>query len=538
MKPASEQGHLENAELELPQAIDKALVLGSAVQMRSTLDDLPMLKAIRMYWRIALICMLAAFSAALDGYQVSIASSIVSNKGFIRIMSGGGTEINPTHVAVWGGMLSTGQLVGVGFLQMAIDTLGRKIAMHITWVTLCISVALGSTTSNWLYWLFAKLIGGAGLGMMQATYPLYISEHSPTQIRGLLTTSYMFWYVTAQIFAPLALRQLALSDPYDFKTPIYTQWGMLGVLLLINIGIPESPWWLAQRDRHNEAEAVLRSTHKGVPGYDSKTEMAIIVATIEQERILAASETQSTFFQIFKGINLWRLFIAFWPKAMQQLAGQSVTNNYGTYFFQLAGNSSPFTVTIILAVCQLAGVLTTSLVSDKLGRRWLTLGLFGSGTLAIFAIGILGSFDFQDKELGSALVFFACLSNFGVIGGAGIAYSYVVEIPNQRLRARTTAVALMGSFCLGLIFNYTVPLMLKAWSVQTGYFFGGTGFISCVVGYFVLPEIACRTPAEIDEMFEDKIAPRKFRAHITQVQTFLGENQIIKQVDAKGKVNV
>lgn len=66
-------------------------------------------------------------------------------------------------------------------------------------------------------------------------------------------------------------------------------------------------------------------------------------------------------------------------------------------------------------------------------------------------------------------MFFACVSNFGVIGGAGVAYSYVVEIPNQRLRARTTAVALMGSFCLGLIFNYTVPLMLKVWSVQTGY---------------------------------------------------------------------
>lgn len=53
-------------------------------------------------------------------------------------MSGGGTKLNPTYVAVWGGMLSTGQLVGVGFLQMATDRLGRKIAMHITWLTLVI----------------------------------------------------------------------------------------------------------------------------------------------------------------------------------------------------------------------------------------------------------------------------------------------------------------------------------------------------------------------------------------------------------------
>jgi hypothetical protein len=68
--------------------------------------------------------------------EVSIASSIVSNKGFIQTMSNGGTVLNATYVAVWGGMLSTGQLIGVGFLQFATDALGRKIAMHITWVTL------------------------------------------------------------------------------------------------------------------------------------------------------------------------------------------------------------------------------------------------------------------------------------------------------------------------------------------------------------------------------------------------------------------
>ncbi|KAI0378574.1 general substrate transporter [Hypomontagnella monticulosa] len=527
--------HLEELNnAELPKAIDKAFASGAAVQMRSSLDNLPTFQAVRIYWRVSLICMLCAFGGALEGYQVAIASSIVSNKGFIRQMSGGDTKLNPLHVAVWGGMLSTGQLVGVGFLQLATDRLGRKIAMHLTWLTLVITVALESAASNWLYWLFAKLIGGAGLGMMQATYPLYISEQSPTQIRGFLTTSYMFWYVGAQIFAPLALRQLAISDPYDFKVPIYTQWGMLGVLLLINFFLPESPWWLVQRGRYDDAEKVLASTHKDVPEYNVKSELSIIVATVEHEK-LVESETKNQLAQIFQGTNAWRLFISFWPKAMQQLCGQSVTNNYATYFFELAGNAAPFTVTIILAVCQLAGVLASSLVSDKFGRRWLTLGLFGSGTIAILGIGILGSFNYQSEQLASLLVFFACVSNFGVIGGAGVAYSYVVDIPSQQLRARTAAVALMGSFCLGLTFNYTVPLMLKVWSVKTGYFFGAAGTISCIIGYFVLPEIARRTPAEIDEMFQDKIAPRKFRKHVTQVQMFLEEKENMEKTPGEEK---
>ena len=70
--------------------------------------------------------------------EVAIASSIVSNKGFVRVMSNGGTKLNHTHVAVWGGMLSTGQLIGVFFLQMVTDRLGRRISMHITWVFLVI----------------------------------------------------------------------------------------------------------------------------------------------------------------------------------------------------------------------------------------------------------------------------------------------------------------------------------------------------------------------------------------------------------------
>jgi MFS family permease len=62
--------------------------------------------------------------------------------------------------------------------------------MHITWFALVISVLVESVSSNWIHWFVAKLIAGVGLGMMQATYPVYISELSPTQIRAGLTTAY------------------------------------------------------------------------------------------------------------------------------------------------------------------------------------------------------------------------------------------------------------------------------------------------------------------------------------------------------------
>ncbi len=96
-------------------------------------------------------------------------------------------------------------------------------------------------------------------------------DHHP---RCLILADPVFsWYVAAQIFAPLALRQLAISQPYHFKIPIYTQWGMLGVLLIINVLLPESPWWLVQTGKIDKAEEVLEKTHKGVPGYETKHEL-------------------------------------------------------------------------------------------------------------------------------------------------------------------------------------------------------------------------------------------------------------------------
>lgn len=65
--PAAHLQHVDNDEL--PEVIDKAMASGHAVQMRSEMDDVPILKALRIYWRIASICMMAAFSAALEGYR-------------------------------------------------------------------------------------------------------------------------------------------------------------------------------------------------------------------------------------------------------------------------------------------------------------------------------------------------------------------------------------------------------------------------------------------------------------------------------------
>lgn len=52
------------------------------------------------------------------------------------------------------------------------------------------SVFIESFATQWDHWLVAKLFSGMGVGMLQSTMPLYLSELAPTQLRGLLINAY------------------------------------------------------------------------------------------------------------------------------------------------------------------------------------------------------------------------------------------------------------------------------------------------------------------------------------------------------------
>ena len=57
---------------------------------------------------------------------------------------------------------------------------------------LCLSqsVFTESFASRWDHWLVAKLLSGMGVGMLQSTMPVYLSEIAPTQLRGFYINAY------------------------------------------------------------------------------------------------------------------------------------------------------------------------------------------------------------------------------------------------------------------------------------------------------------------------------------------------------------
>ncbi|KAJ5083309.1 hypothetical protein N7456_012736 [Penicillium angulare] len=492
--------------------------------LRSKADELSVWQTARQFKVISMVAMVASFSASLDGYQINLNGGIVANTGFIRqFASKGRTTMNSTYVSAWGGIQSAGQTVGQILLQYVTEAYGRKVALYIIWVDLVISIFIESFATRWEHWLVAKLFSGMGVGMLQSTLPLYLSEIAPTQLRGFYINAYSFWFVLGQIFASVALNRLNDTEPLDFRTPIYTQWAMIGSTAIIFLLIPESPWWLVSKGKLDKAAIILRRFNGKVAGYDVQEQISVMDGTVAEERLLAERNAEIGKLAVFKGRNLIRFIIAAWPKITQQFVGLAVFNTYATYFFQYAGNKDPFLVTVILSCVQLLSMILTATLTDQFGRRPLTVYPYAVTVLSVLCLGIIGCFDYTKPSTSSLLIFFACLATFSTTGASAIGYAYPAEVPQQRLRAQTSGWALALSNGVAIMFSFCTPLMIdngdvSHWGVKTGFFFAGSGTVAVIVAWFILPEVTRRTPAEIDELFEKNVNVRKFKEYVTDVQ--------------------
>ncbi|KAM0495780.1 hypothetical protein ACHAQF_005277 [Verticillium nonalfalfae] len=436
--------------------------------MRAKSDDLSVWATMRLYKVAGIIAMAGAFSASLDGYQINLNGGIVSNKGFIKQMAGGGKKIIAgRYISAWGGIQSAGQTIGQLLIQYVTEAYGRKVSLLII----------------------------------------------------------LAMFIT--LFASVALYELKAADPTDYKTPIYTQWAMVGVAGIIFILLPESPWWLVSKGRFEKASKSLQVLNRGVEAFDVQEHINVMNATIQMENDLAAKNKEEDMWEVFRGRNLIRFIICSWPKVTQQFVGLAVFNTYATYFFQYAGNKNPFLVTVILSSVQLLSMILTSTLTDQLGRRPLTVYPYAVTVLSVLSLGIIGCFDYTDKTLSSLLIFFACLATFSTTGASSIGYAYAAEMPQQRLRARTSAWALAASNAISVMFSFTTPIMINGdnthWGVKTAFFFAGTGTVAVAIAWLILPEVARRTPAEIDELFEKRVPLRKFKGYVTEVEMHANE---------------
>jgi hypothetical protein len=163
--------------------------------------------------------------------------------------------------------------------------------------------------------------------MVQA--PAYASEICPMALRHYLTSYVCLCWAFGQLISAGVLNGFQSNDTqWAFRIPFAIQWIWPIPLAIVLFFVPESPYWLARRNRLEEAESVLERLASKKHPTDVKKQLAMIVHTNKVEDEIS---TGSSYIDCFKGVNLRRTMIVMVVFVAQNTTGVVSLSTIGVY---------------------------------------------------------------------------------------------------------------------------------------------------------------------------------------------------------------
>lgn len=302
---------------------------------------------------------------------------------------------------------------------------------------------------------------------------------------------------------------LWLAFGMSYTQPSSVSWRLVlaGSLFFSIIGagfiftLPESPRWLGNVDRWEEARATLACLYDDDPGSD---QINTLVRDIHVSLELSGRGRLNSLFRMDRQRTLHRVVLAVVLQMFLQMNGiNSIVYYTPTIFRQQLGFSS--TVSRILAASSqlsyVAGAIVCSWTVDRFGRRNL---MFVSATLMCVCFASLAgtSSDPNNEAALKSSAFFIFFYLFVyVLGFLGIPFLYASEIAPVRLRAAICGISTATSW----LFNFLVAEVTPTAFTNLGHWyflvFAGINAICVPTVYFFYPETAKRSLEEIDEIF-------------------------------------
>jgi len=261
----------------------------------------------------------------------------------------------------------------------------------------------------------------------------------------------------------------------------------------------------------------------------------------EVTRLEKESKKRQFFLEMWRGGNLRRSLLTIGAICIHSAQGSSYLTIYTTYYLGIAGVQDPFGYSILVTAMGILGVVSSMFVVRHMGRR--TILLFGAAICGLtqLAAAIGWVTNPGTLAIGKLLVAMICLFTFGYTATAPYAWLVGSELPSLVLRSATYGVASSCNFVLNFLGTYSAPFFINpaanpGWGATYGFIWFGSNLIVAIFVWFCLPETKDRTLEEIDELFEAKVSPRKWK-HYETVKTkaiasrAVGEKQEVEVVE-------
>lgn len=458
---------------------------------------------------------------SLFGYDQGLMSGLITGDEFNQEFPGTKKKSDDDrHATVVQGAVTAcyeiGCFFGAIFVLLAGNYTGRKPLIVSGSVIIIVGtvISVASFKDSWGtgQFVIGRVITGIGNGLNTATIPVWQSEMSKAEKRGMLVsfegsvvavgTMIAYWIDFGFSF---------INSSVQWRFPVAFQIVFAALLFVGIINLPDSPRWLLANNRKEDAYKVLGALNNVDPHDDE----VIAEATVITEAINRFRNSQVGLKELFAGgksQHFARMVIGSSTQFFQQFTGCNAAIYYSTVLFQdtiFNGEELKRTLALVLG-----GVFSTIyalftipsfFLVEKVGRRNLFLiGATGQAISFTITFGCLvRASESNDYANGAAvgLFLFICFFAFTILP---LPWIYPPEI--NPLRTRTLAAAI--STCTNWITNFAVvmftPIFIndggnRGWGCYL--FFALLNYIFIPVIFFFYPETAGRSLEEIDIIF-------------------------------------
>lgn len=402
----------------------------------------------------------------IDGYVLSII-------GVVMVQLSAALQLN----SFWEGMIAASSLIGIffgGFIGGWLSgLLGRQKLFYVGPALFAIcSLVQFWAESAWLVFL-CRFIIGIGVGFEYTVSGSLLAEFIPKKYRGpRLAMLTILWFAGAAMAYTLGNILLTAVGPETWRWVLLSPAFFSILLILLRLGTPESPRWLINKGRYQEADTIIKNAYGSDYSYhnvhshtpDQKLGLKALLSSGYAKRVFFVS-----MFWACSVIPVFAVY-AFAPKVLEAL--------------NLHGDWAAYGSVAITFLFVVGCIIATRLV-NSMGRRKMIIQSFLWSGLALLGLGY-----FSDSSPMLILVLFGLYAIF--IGGAQVLqFVYPNELFPTEIRAIGVGMGASFSRIGAAIGTWLVPVSLDTIGIgNTMFAAAAVTLLGLIISLAMAPETA------------------------------------------------
>ncbi|KAF2654662.1 general substrate transporter [Lophiostoma macrostomum CBS 122681] len=453
-----------------------------------------------------LVILAMSFGSIAMGYSGSIIGSTLAQDTFYVYFELTTRPNGTSLISAMNGLFQAGAFFGALCISWVGDKWGRKASITVPALLVVLSGALLAGSVHIGMFLTFRFFSGMGSFWLLGSIPVWMTEIVPPRNRGLLvdihSAALLFGYALAS-WCGFGFFHMRGIDAW--RGPLALQ--CLPALIVIGVmkWLPESPRWLIQKGRHDDARRVLSKLHQD-------TEASLEFAQIEAQLRLDNSLPNSWSSLITKPSYRKRALYAVGLACGIQFTGVLVINNYGAIIYGGLGYEEDVILLFHAGFNTLAWVcgMIAMFIIDLFPRNVLVaLGTaMVTSCLAVEAALVanfpIGSNQNNDALRAAAAMTF-CYIAFAQLFLDGTQYVYYAELFPNHLRAKGMTIGMAAISLMNVMWLQVAPTAFEKITWKFYLCFIIPAYLFSIVCFFYYPNTKGMALEEIAALFGDEV---------------------------------